>query len=711
MIYSHRRSSELGKSGGPSDTEAILAILHALELGEKKEERELLDAVLANLGVERKTDAAKMAEAILANPGFEAFLFAVLQEVRPFALMLQEIYGFLNRASAVATRRASLFRVSAAGARKHLDFSLDNFPRELLAVLSRVEFLRYRMELRFPDAKMVDGWIDWDGSPAEAAWRAIAPIWDNDFYDGGFHRALSYAPTILGEQTRGPWDRFEEIVGAIMDRLATIVRYVSASHPLEFGEASFNLGDRWVRFTPGLPALNAYGVAEGEGLWVLDALHRSRWQSDQSSTVFDELRYTIYGLAISLHLLREERLQRSDRDEWLEQRLGRPLESISPDLYLDFLEDLAADYRSKLDVVAPVVAEDRLQGLEERLMEFLLLPFWKNRWFVYELWTLVLVLKTAEEVAPQVLLGLREGKDGFLEWELPGGKAATPVAAMGGGDQRVVVWPQKQTYHPATGAQLEPDLRLSAENPPHHDLMIIENKDRRKPPTRDMVEIAERYVSGTCATSVWLLNYDRFTSSLNGLPQRFPERRLEVISEFRPEQVPERFLTEIRHTLTSYLGLSSPVKADRTAEQFSVAAELRITLTWGEKPRDLDLHGKLVRAGSTGSISYGQRGSLEEFPFALLDADVTTGHGREEIRALTADLERLEVAVHHYSSDGSLVSSGAVVEIEGLGHATLRVAVPVQGGGRWWHCFVLDLRNGVIEVTSRLDDHAMGASI
>ena len=114
----------------PDQVDAIVDVLSALEYGKKKEERDVIDAVFQKFGIARHATKVEVAPTIARNPGFEPFFLAVIDEVRPFAEMLTEVYEFLGRHATVG-RRASTFHVSTAGAEAVLDFSLATFPRQL----------------------------------------------------------------------------------------------------------------------------------------------------------------------------------------------------------------------------------------------------------------------------------------------------------------------------------------------------------------------------------------------------------------------------------------------------------------------------------------------------------------------------------------------------------------------------------------------------
>jgi len=662
----------------------ILDILTALEFGTRKEERELLDGVFRALGIERPPKKELVAEAILRGVGFETFLLEVLSAVRPFALMLRDLYTFLNRAEAITRRRASIFRISSANAAAKLDFSLDHFPRELISALTEGVRDTAVVELRFPGFGLEsDAALDWSRVEASDAWNAISPRWDNDFYDDGFHRALSSAHTILPPTDEEAWSKLREIAEPLLDRLAAIVSCVNSIQPLGIREAYFSAEREPAPFQPSLPEPRFHRILCDEARPILLRATQTSfpsWSSDNKTqkTVLDELHWHLYSMIVAIHMFRHGRLRRGRPDDWLQRQLRFP----SEEAYLSLIADLAGSYRQKLDRVAPVVENLREVVLEERLVEFLLLPFWKHRWFLYELWTLVFALDAAGRHWRLELAGLEETTPGVIEWKLPGGTATRPVAMIGDGEQQALCWTQRKTYHPGTGEGLEPDLRFTSLSPSYHDLIIIENKDRRKPPGPEMEEIARRYVEGTCTRGLWLVNYDTFTGSLKRLESTWPERRVHVISRFRPGEVPEEFHQELQTILAEHLGQPEAASQEPAEQSFD---EITVTLTWGAEPRDLDLYVWVARDDGIWQISFRDRGRLDVSPYAELDTDVRGGNGRETVRVLTAGLRSLKIAVHNYSNESSLAGSDArlVVSFGEWRRSEFSVHHPGDDQ-RWW---------------------------
>jgi hypothetical protein len=317
----------------------------------------------------------------------------------------------------------------------------------------------------------------------------------------------------------------------------------------------------------------------------------------------------------------------------------------------------------------------------------------------------VLILRTTQRCWPVELLGLHADASGTVEWALPGGTARQPIAQLGHEGQ-VACWVQRKTYHPGTGEGLEPDLRLTTRLPPHHDILIVENKDRASIRRHTVREVLDRYVDGTCADVVWLVNYEAFPESAVILAEQWPGRYVRIASQFRPGEVPDDFESSLLSALEPQLatngetGLMTFESADRGAS--AAVGELTTTLTWGQYPRDLDLHAWIIRDGELFHVYHSERGALQASPFTQLDRDAQAGLGPETIKLLDLSFSQLMLAVHAYSDDGSLAQSSAALAIR-MGDMEFIVRVP-SGAGRWWHALAVGEGGLEIEVPNILSN-------
>ncbi len=121
--------------------------------------------------------------------------------------------------------------------------------------------------------------------------------------------------------------------------------------------------------------------------------------------------------------------------------------------------------------------------------------------------------------------------------------------------------------------------------------------------------------------------------------------------------------------------------------------EIRIVLSWGAEPRDLDSHlyGP-TESGSRFHISYSSRGSLDTGIRAALDVDDTNSYGPETVTITEQRPGVYRYAVHHFTGNASLSSSGAVVQVYRGSTLLERFEPPVGGSGKGdvWVVFELD---------------------
>lgn len=703
--------SEREASSSFNEEHALVDLLTALEYGTRKEEQDVISPVLESYHLSH-LKKAQLARQILKTPGFEPFFLDILKQVRPFSLMLGEVYAFLNSNETTTSRRASKVFVDSEKAKAQLEFDLQNFPKELLKTINQVDRFGSVIELRFDGINVDDLTPQWRNTPAESNWRAISPNWDMDFYDDGFHRTLSYGRAILSGATAEKTREAEGIVNPILDRLSAICDFIdgllSADRRFFGSSQSFRIKPSPVELRIEHTPARSNVVRNGKAAGYLSRLSDNSWNHDVR-TILDELYYELRAVAISANVWRDPTLRR-ESDDWIEARFSRNLSQISPQAYIEELRRLADDYIHKLDRVAPVVETYSYTETLERFIEFLSLPFWKHRWFLYELWTLTRTLEIARRVAPVELKHIEEKADGVLDWKLPGGAAQTPVAEIGDGPQRVYCWTQRKTYHPGTGAGLEPDLRLTTSAPSYHDILIIENKDRRTSQTNTLREILSRYVGGTCAESVWLVNYEQFPASAASLDTEWPERKVHILSNFRPGVESAAFEADIHDILRRNL-LASPYSATGSTDNAQALSvdqlsgpqlTLEAKLTWGSSPRDLDLHAWVKNSFGEQHLSYSEKGTLDGPPYARLDKDDSHGSGEETIHIRTHESESTAIAVNNFSKEAPLSRSGATVTFAWASGQSVVLRVPETGSGDWWHVATVNHSNGEIQVISAL---------
>ena len=129
---------------------------------------------------------------------------------------------------------------------------------------------------------------------------------------------------------------------------------------------------------------------------------------------------------------------------------------------------------------------------------------------------------------------------------------------------------------------------------------------------------------------------------------------------------------------------------DLSISPILTSGEVRIKLSWGQNPRDLDSH-LVKKTGTTTDyhIYYGNKSGGSD----TLDTDDRNGYGPETITISNlSGSSTYSYYVYHYSGSSILKDSSAKVEIY-YGDSTITYTVPNEDG-RYWKVF--DVENGVI---------------
>ncbi|GEM_PF-3807686 len=147
-----------------------------------------------------------------------------------------------------------------------------------------------------------------------------------------------------------------------------------------------------------------------------------------------------------------------------------------------------------------------------------------------------------------------------------------------------------------------------------------------------------------------------------------------------------------------YISLEEDIQVDNnlaTPMVFTLSpklktGEVRIVLTWGSSPQDLDAHLWLPNENQS-HIYYisERRGSLEFFPFSKIDVDAKEGNGPETITIGKLYEGSYSYSVNQFSSDSKLGDSGAVVRVYS-GDSLIHTFEAPKGEGRWWRVFTID---------------------
>ncbi len=185
----------------------------------------------------------------------------------------------------------------------------------------------------------------------------------------------------------------------------------------------------------------------------------------------------------------------------------------------------------------------------------------------------------------------------------------------------------------------------------------------------------------------------------------------EADGRYTIEELPRgTYTVEVR--ATGYLRTSqeiSVVAGQETELNFSLspllaAGEVRVVLTWGEAPSDLDSHLWLPPTVPY-HVYYSRRGSLDACPYANLDVDDRSSYGPETITVSQRVTGGNYVYyVYNYSGSPDIAGSGAKVEVFDATGLIATFTVPDTGSGRYWHVFNMDGDTGSITEINEITD-------
>lgn len=127
--------------------------------------------------------------------------------------------------------------------------------------------------------------------------------------------------------------------------------------------------------------------------------------------------------------------------------------------------------------------------------------------------------------------------------------------------------------------------------------------------------------------------------------------------------------------------------------------EIRIVLSWGASPSDLDSHLWTPNIeGSAYHVYFSSQGSSSSAPYAQLDTDDTSSYGPETITLTSRFPGTYNYSVYNYSGSPDIKSSSAKVEVYSSAGLVRTYNIPLAGDGRFWNVFSINGADG--EITS-----------
>lgn len=159
--------------------------------------------------------------------------------------------------------------------------------------------------------------------------------------------------------------------------------------------------------------------------------------------------------------------------------------------------------------------------------------------------------------------------------------------------------------------------------------------------------------------------------------------------------------------ITGYVNIISGNSSVCSNQNLSITPELnadtiRIVLTWGANPRDLDSHVKgTLSGGNSFHVYFGHKSQYDgDVETCNLDVDDTTSYGPETITLNVTTSNPYYYYIYQYAGSGTLASSGAQVKVYQGENLIGTFNVPTdQGSSRYWNVFAVVDGNIVVNNT------------
>lgn len=585
----------------------------------------------------------------------ERLLAAVFEATRPYALMMNDLLEMFVEAGARTTDDNLLIDFDF-GSDEVSDFEFD------------LEHFRAWRETwsQFQAALPVRVWNhdhlwsleevlrDWrEGEPSDPVVRS----WLSDYRDGAWPDELPGPPSTghagLDGSLREVWTVWKEVVEASK-------RYGSRRDDLRRAWREDDAADESTRWPVDL----------------LGALESDRWPE---------------SLIVGLHNLGE--------------RLPRSPDAVSR------AERVAAKLKEVLDSV-PVRSEDTQASLRA-LRDFLQLPVWERRHELYSAWISTQITRALRDSRPRI-----HTYGGELRFSFSGSHLATFDAFI----PRLHLFtelrsPLEDPVGKGRKNAIQPDYRLVPDPTTRLEgtLAAVEVKQHLSPDSRAFGEALTDYASGCPAARVILVNYGRLASTTLEYVDPAVRHRTEALSYVRPDrrERTKAFRARVRSAVETggravsrkagEPSLKRRVVAGGSREFAAPDARIaaRVTLTWSDEPRDLDLHLFIGGGSPVSHIFWHQRGQLGGDPGMRLTDDVRDGHGPETVEIAEPPPGTCRFSVHRFSGEGTLAGSGARIEAE-FPSRRLVVECPETGEGDWWDVLSWTPETGRIEIDSHV---------
>ena len=304
------------------------------------------------------------------------------------------------------------------------------------------------------------------------------------------------------------------------------------------------------------------------------------------------------------------------------------------------------------------MSEREITEIADFLEGILSLPFWERRYELYSAWILTQITKGLRdtEISYHVV-------DGALSFSFRGTLMATcenlrPPLQIWAELRTESTAPMKGA---GRKKHIQPDYTLAIDDAeqPENTVAVVECKQYKRSKKQNFFSAIHDYAAGRPNGDIFLVNYGPISENLlsnatQSLKNRsFPYEHVGPCSTNTNE-----FQRKLKEMIYRYYRKRALTNSRFLYPWSAPGTPCTITMTWGRIPTDLDLWLCVnSRDGRHSAIGFQNPGDLEQEPFACLDRDCQTGFGPETINIgcwLDADYD---VVINNFSDESEVEGS------------------------------------------------------
>ncbi len=284
------------------------------------------------------------------------------------------------------------------------------------------------------------------------------------------------------------------------------------------------------------------------------------------------------------------------------------------------------------------------------LEDYLDLPFWKKRYELYSIWIFKIIYDVIKIHNHKVHI-----VDGKLTFPFKETHLATLYRQNG---QSVFIYCEKKTplKNPMGKGRcknIQPDYSFFVEplSDVNSSILEIECKQYKRPNNDSFARAIIDYSNGRPKSKVFLVNHGDMNNAnimkkASEVSDKFDANRCELFASIIPASVNEKVLKKAIERVL----FNKPC--------VSKTSVIKVKLTWGDQPKDLDLSVRCIHLNEKHIVDYQNK----KFNDIVFKEDVKNGFGPEEITFIPHENSMYEFRVKDYDQTGGLNQSGAKVE-------------------------------------------------